>query len=50
MDNIFTEFRRVEQTLQWLTIIAEQVNEGVVAVDLDGIARLMTLFKENPEN
>ena len=41
MDNIFTEFRKVEQTLQRLTIIAEQVNEGVVVVDFNGIARFV---------
>ena len=39
MDNIFTEFRKVEQTLQWLTAIAEQVGEGVVVVDLNGTTR-----------
>ena len=41
MDNIFNEFRGAEQTLPLLTIIAEQVNEGVVVVDLNGIARFV---------
>ena len=34
MGNISTEFARVEQTLQWLTIVAEQANEGVMVIDL----------------
>ena len=37
MNNMLSEFRRVEQTLQRLTIIAEQLNEGVALVDLNGI-------------
>ena len=41
MGNISTEFARVEQTLQWLTIVAEQANEGVMVIDLDGIARFV---------
>lgn len=38
MKDTFTEFRRVGQTLQWLTTIAEQVNVGIVVTDLNGIA------------
>ena len=41
MNNIFTELRKVELTLQRLTIIAEQVNEGVMVADLDGTARFI---------
>ena len=41
MANIFTELRKVELTLQRLTIIAEQVNEGVMVADLDGTARFV---------
>jgi PAS domain-containing protein len=37
MNNMLSEFRRVERTLQRLTIIAEQLNEGVALVDLNGI-------------
>ena len=37
MSNILSDVRRVEQTLQRLTIIAEQLNEGVALVDLNGI-------------
>ena len=41
MNNIFNEFREAEQTLPLLTIIAEQLNEGVVVVDLNGIAHFV---------
>jgi PAS domain S-box-containing protein len=41
MNKTFTEFRKVELTLQRLTIIAEQVNEGVVVADLNGFARFV---------
>jgi len=37
MNDMLSEFRRVEQTLQRLTIIAEQLNEGVALIDLNGI-------------
>lgn len=36
MGNISTEFAGIEQTLQWLTIVAEQANEGVMVIDLNG--------------
>ena len=36
MGNIFTKFRRIGQTLERLTIIAEQANEGVAVVDSNG--------------
>ncbi|GAH54980.1 unnamed protein product, partial [marine sediment metagenome] len=41
MDNTFTEFRRLEQTLRYLTMIAEQANEGIVVVDFNGINRFV---------
>ncbi len=41
MGNIFTEFRRFEQRLRHLTMIAEQANEGIVVVDLNGINRFV---------
>jgi PAS domain S-box-containing protein len=35
MQNIFTAHKQIEQTLRYLTTIAEQANEGIVVVDLD---------------
>ncbi len=43
MGNIFNEFRRFEQTLRHLTMIAEQANEGIVVVDLNGITRFVNM-------
>ena len=36
MQNIFTAHKQIEQTLRYLSMIAEQANEGIVVVDLDG--------------
>lgn len=35
MQNIFTAYKEIEQTLRYLSAIAEQTNEGIVVVDLD---------------
>lgn len=39
MHDILTDFRKVELALQRLTLIAEQVSEGVAVIDLDGRIR-----------
>jgi PAS domain S-box-containing protein len=36
MQNIFVEHKQIEQTLRYLSMIAEKANEGIVVVDLDG--------------
>jgi PAS domain S-box-containing protein len=36
MQNIFTAHKQIEQTLRYLSTIAERVNEGIAVVDLDG--------------
>ena len=43
MNNTSIQNRRVEQTLQRLTIIAKQVNEGVMVVDLNGIVHFVNM-------
>ena len=47
MDDIFTKFWRVKQTLQWFMIMAEQTNDGVVLVDLNGIIRFVNAAMAN---
>jgi len=37
MDTIFTDLRKVEHTLQQFTFIAEEINEGIVLTDLNGV-------------
>lgn len=41
--DIFTEFRKIQQTLQRLTIIAEQAKEGILLVDTGGTARFVNI-------
>lgn len=41
MQNVFTAHKQIEQVLRYLTTIAEQTNEGVVVVDLDGSIRFV---------
>ena len=41
MGNIFTKFRRIGQTLERLTIIAEQVSDGVAVADSNGTIRFV---------
>ena len=35
MQNVFTAYKQIEQTLKYLVTIAEQTNEGIVVVDSD---------------
>ena len=35
MQNVFTTYKQIEQTLRFLTAIAEQTNEGIIVVDSD---------------
>jgi len=35
MQNVFTAYKQIEQTLRYLSTIADQTNEGIVVVDLD---------------
>jgi len=41
MQNVFTAHKQIEQTLRYLSTIAEQANEGIVVVDLDGSLRFV---------
>jgi PAS domain S-box-containing protein len=41
MENVFTAHKQIEQTLRYLSMIAEQANEGIVVVDLDGSLRFV---------
>lgn len=41
MQNVFTAHKQIEQTLRYLAMIAEQANEGIVVVDLDGSLRFV---------
>jgi PAS domain S-box-containing protein len=41
MQNVFTAYKQIEQTLRYLSMIAEQANEGIVVVDLDGSLRFV---------
>lgn len=41
MQNVFTAHKQIEQTLRYLSMIAEQANEGIVVVDLDGSLRFV---------
>ena len=36
MQNVLTAHKQIEQTLRYLSMIAEQANEGIVVIDLDG--------------
>ena len=35
MQNVFTAYKQIEQTLKYLVTIAEQTNEGIVVIDSD---------------
>ncbi|MFC1794298.1 PAS domain-containing protein [Planctomycetota bacterium] len=35
MQNVFTTYKQIEQSLRYLTTIAEQTNEGIVVIDSD---------------
>lgn len=35
MQNVFTTYKQIENTLKYLTTIAEETNEGIAVVDLD---------------
>ncbi|MHC4203797.1 MAG: PAS domain-containing protein [Planctomycetota bacterium] len=41
MQNVFNAYKQIEQTLRYLTTIAEQTNEGIVVVDLDSSLRFV---------
>jgi len=41
MKDVFTAHKQIEQTLRYLAMIAEQANEGIVVVDLDGSLRFV---------
>ena len=41
MENVFTAHKQIEQTLRYLVMIAEQANEGIVVIDLDGSLRFV---------
>jgi PAS domain S-box-containing protein len=41
MQNVFTAHKQIEQTLRYLSMIAERANEGIVVVDLDGSLRFV---------
>jgi len=41
MENVFTAHKQIEQTLRYLAMIAEQTNEGIIVVDLDGSLRFV---------
>jgi PAS domain S-box-containing protein len=41
MQDVFTAHKQIEQTLRYLTTIAEQSNEGIVVVDLDSSLRFV---------
>lgn len=41
MENVFTAHKQIEQALRYLSTIAEQANEGIVVVDLDGSLRFV---------
>ena len=41
MENVFTAHKQIEQTLRYLSMIAERSNEGIVVVDLDGSLRFV---------
>jgi len=41
MQNVFTAYKQIEQTLRYLVTIAEQTNEGIVVVDSDSSLRFV---------
>jgi PAS domain S-box-containing protein len=43
MDSVIAAHKQVEQTLRYLTVIAEQVSEGIVVFDLDGVIQFVNV-------
>ena len=41
MQNVFTAHKQIEQTLRYLSTIAERSNEGIVVIDSDGSLRFV---------
>jgi len=41
MDSVIAAHKHVEQTLRYLTVIAEQANKGIVVFDLDGVVQFV---------